>query len=737
MNRILDRLGRFAATHPWRTFAVWLVMAVAVFGAAAAAGGQTQEDWDVPAAPAQHGVDLLREHLPQSGNTSAQVVVHDDEPLAESELTALTDRLAALDHVIGVTPPRMSADGDTALLTVQYDVPVTHRDVYGHAEPLEEAIAPTQEAGVQVVLGGDLPSTAGGAMEGTGELIGIVVALLILLLMFRAVVAAGLPILVAVAGLAIGTAGITILCGLMSVSPTAPTVATMVGLGVGIDYALLMLSRALEYRRAGYSVVDAAAAANVTAGRSVVLAGTTVLVSLLGLRLSGLRTFSAFGFATAITVVAVMISALLLVPAIFRLTHRRIEPRAVRRARKVAGQASASMLAAPAPQPAGRKHGARAERWARRVSARPLPWLLGAATVMVLLAAPVLDMRTWPGSGGDEVASSPLRQSYDIITEEYGPGANTPLMFVAERDVVGDQGIKELTADLAARDDLVNVAPAVVSPDGEIALITAESVLRDNDERVAGQIADLRADLPEGVDLAGMSVMYSDIADILADRIWLVIGFVVGISVLLLMVMFRSVVIPLKAAAMNLLSVLAAYGTLTAVFQWGWGQELLGLDHALPVSTWLPILMFAILFGLSMDYEVFLLSRIREDYERTGDARGSVARGLASTSRVITSAAAIMVAVFLGFVAEEGVVIKMIGFGMATAIFLDATLVRMVLVPATMSLLGERNWWLPGWLDRILPRVQVEAPDPIPTPETAATPVAAGSVEGRELEPVG
>ncbi len=725
MNRTLDRLGRFSATHPWRAFAVWIVVAVAAFGAAGAFGGQTQEDWDVPAAPAQHGVDLLREHLPQSGNTSAQVVVHDDQILAQSELAALTDRLAALDHVIAVTPPRMSADGDTALLTVQYNVPVTHRDVYGHAEPLEQAIEPTQESGVQVVLGGELPSTAGGAMEGTGEIIGIVVALLILLLMFRSVVAAGLPIVVAITGLAIGAAGITVLCGLMSVSPTAPTVATMVGLGVGIDYALLMLSRALEYRRSGYSVVDAAAAANVTAGRSVVLAGTTVLVSLLGLRLSGLRTFEAFGFATAITVVAVMVSALMLVPAIFRLTHRRIEPRAVRRAAKGKRVRPAALDKSERPV------GARAQRWAQRVSARPLPWLIGAATVMVLLAAPVLDMRTWPGSGGDEAPGSALRQSFDLVAEEYGPGANTPMMFVAERDVLSDGELDRLVADLGARDDLVNVSPPVVSPDGEIALVTAESVLRDNDERVAGQIASLRADLPEGVDLAGMSVMYSDIVDILADRIWLVIGFVVSISVLLLMVMFRSVVIPLKAAAMNLLSVLAAYGVLTAVFQWGWGVELLGLDHALPVSTWLPILMFAILFGLSMDYEVFLLSRIREDYERTGDARGSVARGLASTSRVITSAAAIMVAVFLGFVAEDGVVIKMIGFGMATAIFLDATLVRMVLVPATMSLLGERNWWLPGWLDRILPKVHVEAPEPAPAV------VRAVPGDERELEPVG
>jgi RND superfamily putative drug exporter len=402
----------------------------------------------------------------------------------------------------------------------------------------------------------------------------------------------------------------------------------------------------------------------------------------------------------------VMVTALMLVPALFAVSRRWIEPRAVRRARK--GKRVRPAAQARADRPVG----ARAERWARKVAGRPLPWLIGAATVMIVLAAPVLDMRTWPGSGGDEVASSPLRQSFDIVAEEFGPGANTPMLFVADRDVVSDTEVDAMVATLSERSDLLNVTPPMVSPDGAIALVTAESVLRDNDEGTPAQIADLRAELPDGVELAGSSVMFSDIVDILDTRIWLVIAFVVGISVLLLMVMFRSVLIPVKAAVMNLLSVTASYGVLTAVFQWGWGQELLGLDHAVPVSSWLPILMFAILFGLSMDYEVFLLSRIREDYERTGDAHGSVARGLASTSRVITTAAAIMVLVFLGFATEEGVVIKMIGFGMAVAIFLDATLVRMVLVPATMSLLGERNWWLPAWLDRILPKVEIEAPGP-------------------------
>jgi RND superfamily putative drug exporter len=724
MNRTLDRLGRFAATHPWRTLAAWAVLAAIVFSLAAAFGGETQDDWDVPDARAQRGVDLLREHLPESGNTSTQVVVHDrdGDALGDAVLASLAERLGGLPHVLGVAPPRISADGDTALLTVQYDVPVTHQDVYGDVEPLEEAVAEAEAAGLQVELGGELPGTATTAMEGTGELIGIVAALVILLLMFRAVVAAGLPVVVAVAGLAVGVGGITVLSGLMSVSPTAPTVATMVGLGVGIDYALLLLTRSLEFLRAGHSVVEAAARASVTAGRSVVLAGTTVLVSLLGLRLSGLATFEAFGFATAITVLAVMVTALALVPAVLSLTRRWVEPRAVRRARK--GQPVRVRAATRAARPVG----ARAERWARRVSGRPVPWIVAAAAVMVVLAVPVLDMRTWPQSGSDEASSSQLRRAHDLVSDEFGPGATAPLLFVADRAEVSDDGVDGLVAMLETRDDIATVSEPVVSPDGAIALVTAESAYVDNDERTPAQVADLRADLPAGVELTGTPAMFSDIVDILSGRIWLVIGFVVGISVLLLLVMFRSVLIPVKAAAMNLLSVAASYGVVTAVFQWGWGMELLGLDHTRPVSTWLPILMFAILFGLSMDYEVFLLSRIREDYERTRDAHGSVARGLAATSRVITSAAAIMVLVFLGFVTEQGSVVKMIGFGMAVAIFLDATLVRMVLVPATMSLLGHWNWWLPAWLDRLLPRVQVEVHD-------VEAPV--GTPPERTLEPVG
>ena len=694
MNRFLGPMARRCAAHPWRALLFWVVGAVAAFALALAVGGPAQEDWDAPGTPAQRGVDLLRAHLPEAGNASAQVVVNDreGEPVPEDELVALEARMVALPHVLTVDPPRVSADEATVLLTVRYDVPVTHRDLMGHAEPLEAAVAATRASGLQVALGGELPATAQAEVKGTGELIGIAGALVILLLMFGSVVAAGLPVLVAVAGLAVGSAGITVLCGVMSVSPSAPLVASMVGLGVGIDYALLLLTRTRDHLADGLPVVDAVERTAVTAGRSVVLAGATVLVSLLGLRLAGLATYSAFGIATAITVLAVVVSTLVLVPALCGLLHGRLLPRRVRRSR-------------PGFRPTGTS---RSERWANRVAARPLAWALAAVTVMLLLAAPVLEMRTWPQSGSDDPTSMQSRQAYDLLSEAFGPGAPTPYVVVADRSRLGDAAVADVVRDLRARPDLVGVTDPVVSPDGGVAVISAESTFSDNDARTPDQVASLRTSLPEGAELAGSNALFADFSSVLGEKVWLVIGFVVSVSALMLMLMFRSPVVAVKAVVMNLLSVGAAYGVVTATFQWGWGLDLLGVDHTLPMSSWMPILMFAILFGLSMDYEVFLLARIREDYDRTGDARGSVARGLAATSGVITAAAAIMVLVFLGFATETGTLVKMLGFGLGVAIFLDATVVRLVLVPATMSLLGERNWWTPAWLDRRLPRLDVE-----------------------------
>jgi RND superfamily putative drug exporter len=684
MNR-LHRLGLASARHPWRTIATWVLVVVAVGAAATTWGGALRDNWDVPGARAQTGLGQVRDHFPASGGSSAQVVLHDDHALDRSTVTAVTKTLQGVDHVVSVTP-RISGDGDTALLYLRYDVPTTDNAIMGKLGPLEKATEQAKDAGYQVEFGGELPGTAG-EIKGSGELIGILVALTLLVIAFGSVLAAGLPVVTAVAGLAVGSSLVTVLAGVMDVSPTAPTIATMVGLGVGIDYALLLVTRYVDRLRAGDEPVEAAARATGTAGRSVVGAGLTVLVSLLGLKLAALPTFDAFGYATGFAVAAVMAAALTVVPALCALSGRRLLPRKERRA--AAGTYSTGGHAIGDKDPF-------TARWATRVARRPVAWATLALVVMLALAAPALGMRTWPQDCGDEPKGTTLRSAHDLIADEFGPGANGPLTVVVDRDSLGDAGVAKAHDTIAGLPGIASSGEPTVSQDGKLAVWDVEPTTAPSDPATTELLDELRSGiLPDGVEVTGFVPVLADISAMLADRLWIVVGFVVAVSVLLLTLMFRSVVVPLKAAAMNLLSIAAAYGVMTLVFQHGVGLGLLGMDHTVAVSSWVPILMFAVLFGLSMDYEVFLVSAIHEDWLDTGDARGSVVRGLASTGRIISMAAAIMVAVFLGFATETGVVVKMLGVGMAVAVALDATVVRMVLVPATMTLLGRWNWWMP------------------------------------------
>ncbi|MDF1606306.1 MMPL family transporter [Nocardioides sp. YIM 152315] len=695
MSRILHRLGHSTAAHPWRTISAWLVVVVVAFGLANAFGGTTRDDYDIPDARAQVGIEQVRAHVPDGGGATAQVVVHDPEgdPLRAADLDGLDRRLSDLDHVTSVSPPRLSADTDTALVTVAYDVPVTDPDLVGKSgyQPLADAIEPLRAAGLQAELGGELPGGAESQMKGTGELAGVIAALALLVVAFGSVVAAGLPLAVALLGLAVGSAGVTLLAATMDVSTAAPTVATMVGLGVGIDYALLIVTRHVEFLGLGHDKREAAGRAMATAGRSVVFASLTVLISLLGLRLGGLPVYSTFGYATAIAVVSVLAAALTLVPALCGLAGRRLMPRKARSGR--VSRAKRAPLTA---------------RWAARVVRRPVAFGLAALVFLLFLAAPVLGMRTWPQDGSSASSETSQRQAYDLVDDEFGPGANGPFTIVVD---TADADAQDVADRVEAHAGIAGVTDPVTTPDGVIAVFDAEPAYGPADERTSELVAALRADLPDGVEVTGTTPLFADISGMLSERLWLVVGFVVSVSVLLLAMMFRSVVVPVKAAVMNLLSITASYGVLTAVFQWGWGGSVLGIDHAVAVSSWIPILNFAILFGLSMDYEVFLLSRIREFWLRTGDATASVERGLAATGRVISSAAAIMVVVFLGFSTEADTVVKQLGLGMAVAIVLDATVVRMVLVPATMTLLGTWNWWLPAWLDRLLPTIAAEKHD--------------------------
>jgi len=362
---------------------------------------------------------------------------------------------------------------------------------------------------------------------------------------------------------------------------------------------------------------------------------------------------------------------------------------------------------------------------------------------LLALAAPVLAMRTWPQDASSQPTSNTARVAYDLIADEYGAGANGPLVVAIDLDKVAPETLPALAERLRATPGVAAVTPPVTNAAGDAAVIFVEPTTGPQDTRTTDLLTTLRADvLPGGAELTGLVAAFADIVDRLSDRLWVVVAFVVSMSLLLLTVLFRAPVVALKAAAMNLLSVAAAYGVMTAVFQWGWGAELLGLPHAVPVSSFVPILMFAVLFGLSMDYEVFLLSRVRELWLATGDAHGSVVRGLAATGRVITSAAAIMVAVFIGFALDPDVTVKMVGVGMAVAVLIDATVVRMLLVPAVMALLGRANWWIPAWLDRILPTVNVEGGHPRPAktgePELApaATTATAGTADREPASPV-
>ncbi|RFU42477.1 MMPL family transporter [Actinomadura logoneensis] len=705
MSRLLYRLGRAAALRPWRMIIVWLVAVGALFGLAGAFGGATHDNYRLSGSGAQRASDLLADHFPALSGADARVVVRNPAGRVDQDrLAAVGAKLRELPHVAAVDPAPPGKGGATGLLTVRYDVPVTELAPKASLDRLEGATAELRAAGYQVEFGGQLAENVG-APGGIGEGVGVVAALVVLFLAFGSVVAAGLPLAVALAGLGAGVSGITLLAAATDIATTAPTLAVMVGLGVGIDYALFILTRHREGLAEGLPVPEAAGRATATAGMSVLFAGFTVLLALCGLLLSGVPVFMTMGFATGLVVAATVLSALTLLPAVLGLAGRRV----LRRRDRAAG----AVVHTDAPL---------VRRWAGHVGRHPWAWLLVSLVVLLTLAAPAAGMRTWPSDASSEPTSNTVRRSYDLLADGYGPGANGPLLVAVDLRKVDRAQLPAIRDRIARTDGVVDVAPPQMSPDGAAAVLVATPAYGPQDERGPGVVDRLRAHaLPDGAEITGLTAIYVDLNRRLDDRLWPVIGLVVATSFVMLLLVFRSLVAPLKAAAMNLLSIGAAYGVLVAVFQWGWGSALLGLPHSVPVSSFITLLMFVVLFGVSMDYEVFLLSRVREDWLRTGDARGSVGSGLAATGRVISSAALIMVAVFAGFASDPSLVIKQMGVGLAVAVALDATLVRLVLVPAAMALLGRANWWLPGPLARVLPEFDphgaaAEEPERTPVP---------------------
>ncbi len=708
MSTLLHRLGRFAAHHPWRVVAAWAMIALAVVASSVAFGRGLTDDTSVPGLDSQRAVDLLAEAGAGEAGVTAQVVATPRQPIADfgeasasAALAELRDALIALPKVVAVAEAELSPDGRVAIVRVQY--PLLDELERADLDRLKEVVAEKDAGPLQVEAGGELFFDFEQPDSNIGELIGLLVAVGVLLVAFGSVVAAGLPLGTALLGLAIGVSSLGLVTYLVEVPSFSTVIASMVGLGAGIDYALFVVTRHREQLAAGVPVDESVARATATAGHAVMFAGGTVVVSIMGLAIAGLPFITASAIAIALVVLVMATAAITLLPALLALVGTNIDRWHVGRRRHVDRAAL------------------RWTRWARHVTRRPLPYGIAATLLLLAMAAPVLGLRLGVSDDGTLPVTRTERRAYDLVAGAFGAGSNGPLLIAV--DLRGAPEVADELAEAVAADPgIASVAPPQVDDDAGIAAIVAipssapqapatrATVERLRDEVIPGVVAGTGASAHVG----GQTANFSDLSDRVQQRLpWFILAVVV-VSFVLLMFVFRSLLVPLKAALLNLLSIGAAYGVLVMVFQWGWAGSLIGLETTVPIVSFIPLMMFAIVFGLSMDYEVFLLSRVREHYDLTGDNDAAVVHGLASTARVITSAALIMVSVFLGFVAGDDPTVKMLGLGLATAIFVDATIVRMILVPATMSLLGDANWWLPG--RRPAARVAAQ-PDAVPAPD--------------------
>jgi RND superfamily putative drug exporter len=706
VSAFLFRLGRNSARHPFIVLGVWLLAALGIVGLQASAGGKFDNSQRVPGVESQHAADVLNARFPSEGGRSARLVLHTDAGrLDDAGHVTTVDRVRAQfatgRGVAGVTDPfaphaaAVSADGKTAYLDVSYALDKLTTTQLADAK----AVAQRARAdGVQVELTGALAQLAQNAPS--SELIGLGIAIIVLLLAFGSVVAMGLPIVTALMGIFVGAAAVGVLSAVMTVPDFSMILCMMIGLGVGIDYALFIVTRHRQHLHDGMSVEDAAGTAIATAGQAVLFAGTTVVVAILGLFLAGLPAISAMGVSVALVVVVAMAAAITLLPGLLGFAGTKIDKLSIHRKSHVSNAA----------------HETLSGRWAHHVGSHSVRYAIVSLGVLCTIAIPALSMRIGMPDDGNAAVHTTQRTAYDELAKGFGPGFNGPIQIVVETPARADRSaVARVDAALQADPGISAVTAPMFNQAGDTAVLTANPTTSPQDARTDVLVHHLRsAVLPATVQgtharvsLTGRA-MATDLTDRIASRLPNFIAAIVAMSFLLLMIVFRSILVPLKAALMNLLSIAAAYGVLVAVFQWGWGNELIGLHSTMPINPFLPLMMFAILFGLSMDYEVFLLSRIREEYLATGDNHAAVVSGLSSTARVITSAALIMICVFGAFVLTNDPNGKLFGVGLAVAVLLDATLIRMVLVPATMTLVGEANWWLPGWLDRILSHLDLE-----------------------------
>jgi putative drug exporter of the RND superfamily len=708
----MRRFATWTTSHRKTVVIGWILALVVIGGISGSVGADFSEEFKLPASDSREAFDLLEEKFPQQSGEAAQIVFKADQGVESADVKKKMEGVFAkverFPHVSEVASPYLkggaaaiSEDGKIAYATVQYDVPNNELD----KEKTREIIDIAQGAagpGLEVQLGGNTIQEAEQEEGDSSFGIGLLAAAVVLLLTFGSLVAMGLPLLTALFALGVGLSLVALGTHVFNTANFAIVLAAMIGLGVGVDYALFILTRFRNGLDEGLEKQAAAIKAVDTAGRAVLFAGITVIISLLGMFLLGLNFLYGVAMAAALAVLFTMIAALTLLPALLTIAGHWVNRLRI----PFLGSGARSI-----------DEGGWWYRWSRRIQRRP--WL--AATLsggfLILLCVPTLSLRLGTNDAGTEPPNKTTRKAYDLLAEGFGAGFNGPFVMVAALPGKGqDEGLVRLKQALEGEEGVAATTPITLNPAENTGVFQVypttspqSAATTDLLDRIRGEvIPPIEAKTGAQLHVGGINAIFEDFGDAIAEKLPLFIGVVVLLSALLLMTVFRSVLVPLKAILMNLLSIGAAFGLVVAVFQWGWGASLIGVDNTGPIISFFPIFLFAIVFGLSMDYEVFLMSRIHEEWEHRKDASRAVTEGLALTGRVITAAAAIMVTVFASFMLGDERIIKLFGLGLASAVLIDAIVIRTLLVPAIMQLLGRRAWWFPASLDRILPKLHVE-----------------------------
>jgi len=720
-------LARWCYRHRIVVVVLWVVGLLGLGVASQTAGTAYNDSFALPGTESTKALDLLQETFPQAAGESDTIVWHTDEGTVKD--AAVRERISGMlaevadgPSIASVTSPytaegaaQISRDGKTAYATVTFEGSLEDELDLDSVDTLISTAEKARTDGLEVELGGNAIQQATQAPPGSSEVYGLIAAAVILLIAFGSLLAMAIPLITAVLALAAGTTSIILLSHVMTIGTIAPTVAALIGLGVGIDYALFVVTRHRNGLMAGLSVEDSTVRALNTSGRAVVFAGITVCIALLGMLVLGLSFLTGVGVAASVVVLFSVVAAVTLLPALLGFFGMRVLSRRERR-----------RLAAEGP------HESHARgfwaRWAGIVQRRPRLLAGIAIALIAVLSIPTLSLRLGSSDQGNDPADSTTRKAYDLLADGYGPGFNGPLQLVAELNSPGDTAALGRLVERVRNDPgVAAVVPVPTQPGAEVGIVQVIPTSSPQSEETSELITRLREDVVPDVEqgntiqvyVGGMTAIFDDFADVLTSKLPLFLGVIIALGFLLLTVAFRSLLVPLTAAVMNVLAAAASFGVIVAVFQWGWGAEALGIGAAGPVEAFLPVMMLSILFGLSMDYQVFLVSRMHEEWVHTGDNKRAITVGQASTGRVITAAATIMIFVFGAFIFEGQRVIAEFGIGLASAVFIDAFILRTLLVPALMHWFGAANWWIPKWLDRRLPHLTVEPADEPVTPPRA------------------